>query len=189
VNELGWNNVNNTCNYKDVVGYNVYYSPAVGNNYDLIASLNNQFDTVIRFEELISVAGCYAISAIDSFNNESGLSPRVCVDNCPVYELPNVFTPGGDGSNDIFHPIYPWRYVKNVDMVIFNRWGQVVFETDNPEINWNGINQTTNKPCPTGVYFYVCVVNEIRLAGIIPKELKGSITLMNQSDYKSVNAK
>tara|TARA_B100000795_G_scaffold24269_1_gene16221 strand:- start:6224 stop:8920 length:2697 start_codon:yes stop_codon:yes gene_type:complete len=189
VNELGWNNVNNTCNYKDVIGYNVYYSPAVGNNYDLITSLNSPMDTTIRFEELISVAGCYAISAIDSFNNESGLSPRVCVDNCPVYELPNVFTPGGDGSNDIFHPIYPWRYVKNVDMVIFNRWGQVVFETDNPEINWNGINQTTNKPCPTGVYFYVCVVNEIRLAGIIPKELKGSITLMNQSDYKPVNAK
>ena len=189
VNELTWNNVNNTCEYKDAVGYNVYYSPAVGNDYDLITSLNSSSDTNVRFEDLISVAGCYAISAIDSFGNESGLSPRVCVDNCPLYELPNVFTPGGDGSNDMFHPIYPWRYVRDVDMVIFNRWGQIVYETNNPEINWNGINQMTNKPCPTGVYFYVCVVNEIRLAGIIPKELKGSITIINQSDYKPVNAK
>ena len=189
VNELTWNNVNNSCKYKDANAYNIYYSPVVGNSYSLIASLNSSLDTTIRFEELNSVAGCYAISAIDSFDNESGLSPRVCVDNCPLYELPNVFTPGGDGSNDIFHPIYPWRYVKDVDMVIFNRWGQIVYETDNPEINWNGINQTTNKPCPTGVYFYVCVVNEIRLSGIIPKELKGTITLMNQSDYKPVNAK
>ena len=69
-------------------------------------------------------------------------------------------------------------------MTIFNRWGQIVFETDNPEILWNGINQLTSETCPSGVYFYVCVVNEIRLSGIIPREIKGSITLLNQPDYQ-----
>lgn len=188
VNEITWNNVNNDCEFKDAVAYNIYRSEMVGSPYQLIETLNSPNDTNRKFEELISVAGCYAVSAIDSFNNESELSPRVCVDNCPLYELPNVFSPGGDNINDVFHPLYPWRYVKDVDMTIFNRWGQIVFETNNPDILWNGLNQTTNETCPSGVYFYVCIVNEIRLAGIVPKKLKGTITLINQPDYKKPQA-
>ncbi len=184
VNELTWNNVNVSCKDKDAIAYNIYQSEAVGTPYRLIETVNNPNDTNAVFDELLSVAGCYAVTAVDSFNNESEFSPRVCVDNCPLYELPNVFSPGGDGINDVFHPLYPWRYVRDVDMTIYNRWGQVVFETDNPEILWNGLNQESNEKCPSGVYFYVCVVNEIRLAGIIQRELKGTITLINQPDYK-----
>nr|MBA3704679.1 hypothetical protein [Bacteroidota bacterium] len=43
---------------------------------------------------------------------------------------------------------------------------------------WDGGNQDTKKPCTDGTYFYVCVVNEIRVEGIQPKVLKGFIQLI-----------
>jgi len=66
----------------------------------------------------LSMAGCYAISAVDSFMNESVLSPKNCLDECSYYELPNVFTPNGDNHNDIYKPL-PYRFVEKIDMKIF----------------------------------------------------------------------
>ncbi|UTW64297.1 gliding motility-associated C-terminal domain-containing protein [bacterium SCSIO 12741] len=184
-NELTWNNPNKdtSCPHVDAVSYNIYFTPVVGQPYELLVHIPNIEDTTILFDELTSVAGCYGITAIDTFGNESVLSERGCVDNCPIYELPNVFTPGGDGHNDFFHPLMPYRYIQDIDMVIYNRWGQVVFKTTDPDINWSGINQESNKQCPSGTYFYVCIVNEIRLSGIRQRELKGFITLVNQLDF------
>ncbi|MGB0403431.1 MAG: gliding motility-associated C-terminal domain-containing protein [Salibacteraceae bacterium] len=180
-NELSWKNPNDSCFYKDAVAYNLYYTPTVSGEYTLLKSFSDINDTTILLEDLVSVAGCYGVTAIDSFNNESPLSKRVCVDNCPIYELPNVFTPGGDGYNDLFTPLYPYRYVKDIEIIIFNRWGQVMFETNDPDIKWDGKRTDTGKQSPDGVYFYICQVNEIRLTGIIPRELKGYITIINES--------
>ena len=183
-NHLVWKNPNSTCNYKDAVRYNVYFTPFVGSQYQVLESKTDINDTIAQFDDLESVAGCYAITAIDTFGNESSLSERVCVDNCPIYELPNVFTPGGDGHNDYFHPL-PYRYIKDIEFVVFNRWGQQVYDTTDPAINWDGTNKYTNKPCLSGVYFYICVVNEIRLSGIRSREIKGHITILNQLDRVS----
>ena len=177
-NELRWKNPNTTCEYKDAVRFNIYFTSQVGGRYQVLESTKNLSDTIAIFEELSSVAGCYAVSAIDTFGNESPLSERVCVDNCPLYELPNVFTPGIDGRNDYFHPLLPYRYIQDIEFTVFNRWGQEVFNTTDPNINWDGNNIFTGSPCPSSVYFYVCIVNEIRLAGIRTKELKGHITLL-----------
>ena len=181
-NTISWNNPNNSCYYKDAVRYNLYYTPTIGGDYELLREIYDIDDTVVVFDELESVAGCYAVTAIDTFGNESELSTRACVDNCPIYELPNVFTPGGDGHNDRFTPIYPYRYVKDIDITIFNRWGQVMFETTDPDILWDGKRKDTQKQASSGVYFYICTVNEIRLSGIVPRELKGHITLLNEEN-------
>ena len=50
--------------------------------------------------------GCYALTAIDKNLNESPLSNIVCIENCPYYELPNVFTPNNDCLNDFFRPLF-----------------------------------------------------------------------------------
>lgn len=181
-NVLMWTNPNNYCSEKDAVGYNVYFTPMVGKEYSVVASTNYPTDTTYSFEELESVAGCYAVSAIDTFGNESQLSERVCVDNCPLYELPNVFTPGKDGHNDFFHPLLPYRYIEDIELTVYNRWGQEVFNTTDPAINWDGTNIFTNSPCSPGVYFYVCTVNEIRLSGIRSRELKGHITIIRPNE-------
>ena len=63
-------------------------------------------------------------------------------------------------------------------MVIFNRWGNVLLETTEPMINWNGKNSQTNLPCPDGTYFYVCEVKFQGLEGEETLNLQGSITIV-----------
>ena len=66
-------------------------------------------------------------------------------------------------------------------MQIFNRWGNLVFKTTDPQILWKGDNQQNGKQLADGVYYYVCIVNEIRLAGITPRDLKGFVHILSQS--------
>lgn len=82
-------------------------------------------------------------------------------------EIPNVFTPNGDGLNDAF-VIKNIEQHKNARLRIMNRWGDIVFESDNYEtaIPWNGNHRNTGQPVADGVYFYVLqylnmITNEI----------------------------
>ena len=180
-NRLEWTSPNDVCT-DDVLSYNVYYAPVLGQPLAFQTSIGSADLTDITFDNLTSVAGCYAITAIDSFQNESAFSEVLCVDNCPVYELPNVFTPGGDGVNDFFVP-FPYRFVESIDLTILNRWGQEVFRTTDPMIRWNGRLNDTEEQLPSGVYYYVCTVNEIRLTGIEPRVLKGYVQILNQQEF------
>ncbi len=56
--------------------------------------------------------------------------------DCASIFIPNVFTPNGDGNNDVFRIIT--RGVKEYRLQIFNRWGHLLFETDDPEDVWTG---------------------------------------------------
>ena len=69
-------------------------------------------------------------------------------------ELPNVFTPNGDGVNDIFEPLGPVNHVCGT-LQVYNRWGNLVHETlEGAGISWNGRN-FSGEPVPEGTYFYV----------------------------------
>ncbi len=114
----------------------------------------------------LNPAGCYTISFIDSNGNVGSLGDTVCVDNCPIYELPNAFSPNGDGINDVFTPFKPFRFIDSVDCQIFTRWGTLVYSTSDPQINWDG-NNLNGKPVPPGTYYYVCKVFERRLNGTV----------------------
>lgn len=120
-NILTWNNPNLTC-ADDVVAYNIYYVNKT--EYELDSIMYIEGAENIRFEHFPeeTLGGCYAVAAVDSFQNKSQASYVVCVDNCSYYDLPNVFSPNGDGINDIFKATNPNHVVKRVDMRIFNRW-------------------------------------------------------------------
>ncbi len=172
-----WTNPNTLCpNANKVVKYQVFYTPVENGDMYSIATLDSSATFYVN-SDLASVAGCYAVIAYDSAGQASPLN-TICVDNCPIYVLPNVFTPGNGGINSLFTPLEPFRYVQSIDINIYNRWGQVMFHTTNPKINWNGTDEHSNEPCPDGVYYYICTVNEIRLTGIVPVELKGFIQLI-----------
>ena len=176
---LTWTNPNNIC-ADDVVAYNLYFAPFSGDSLTLLTSFDSQFDTTFVHDGRGSIAGCYYVTAIDSmpYNNESLPSNMVCIDNCDgFYELPNVFTPSGDGINDLYHPFLPYKFVESIDLKVYNRWGNLVFETTDPMINWDGTYLNTGKPLSDGVYFYVCVINEIKLAGLQPRSVQGNITI------------
>ena len=145
----------------------------------------NPSDTTFYTDDgLNTVVGCYAVTAIDSVGNVSEFSETACVnfDACPTYELPNVFTPNGDGYNDFLVPMgessnNPKSTVDHIDLTIINRWGKILFTTSDPDINWDGNDQNNGKPCGDGVYFYTCDVYYITLDGIQQSTLKGSVTI------------
>jgi gliding motility-associated-like protein len=68
--------------------------------------------------------------------------------------VPNAFTPNGDGLNDVFQvrsESYSYYH-----MVVYDRWGNLVFESMNAELGWDGRYQ--GKPMPIGVYSYQVVM-------------------------------
>lgn len=64
--------------------------------------------------------------------------------------VPNVFTPNGDGKNDVLY-VYG-NYIKQVELRIFNQWGELVETITNQANGWNGTQR--GKPQPVGVYVY-----------------------------------
>src|SRR5690606_9996975 len=69
-------------------------------------------------------------------------------------DIPNAFTPNGDGHNDYFFPRQLLsENVSQFRMQVFNRWGQLIFESDRPDgRGWDG--RFNGKAQPTGVYLY-----------------------------------
>ena len=130
--------------------------------------------------ELSALAGCYVVTAYDTFGNESSRTAKLCLDNCPLYRLPNTFTPNGDGQNDLFTPILPYFFIDHINIRIFNRWGVLVYETSDPMINWDGRNMQNGKEVEEGTYHYVCEVYESRVAGVVKQSepLSGYIQII-----------
>ncbi|NEQ49036.1 MAG: gliding motility-associated C-terminal domain-containing protein [Leptolyngbya sp. SIO3F4] len=103
---------------------------------------------------LASESGVYSVSvsegtcfASDSIDVQFG-----CV---PILEMPNVFTPDQDGFNEVFTPIEV-EGIASMNTRIFNRWGQPVFETSNPLIEWKG-----DDIAASGVFFWVVDYEDI----------------------------
>jgi gliding motility-associated-like protein len=151
-----------------------------GNDKKFITTMDS---TYYFYENLNSIAGCYVVTATDSFGNESVISNQICAENCPEYKLPNVFSPNEDNVNDLFVPIKN-KHIESVDMKIFNRWGQEVFQTNEVKINWNGRKRGEKGDCSEGVYFYVCTINELKLNGISSYKLKGTVILIRGNTKK-----
>jgi hypothetical protein len=83
--------------------------------------------------------GSYVLTA----TNACGLltdSTHVYVEDCDCFfYLPNAITVDGNGENEVFVPVYDCD-LQNYRLLIFDRWGEVVFETDNPLQAWNAMN-------------------------------------------------
>jgi gliding motility-associated-like protein len=178
-NRLSWANPNDICeDTDDVVTYNIFYAATEGADFEFITTIENSTDTNFVHVPDMGIAGCYAVTALDTFLNESAFSNIFCVDNCPTYVLPNTFTPNADGENDAFIP-YPYCFISRIEMQVYNRWGAVVFTTEDPDINWDGTDANGND-LPSGTYYYTCHVFEERVAGIVesPVVLNGHIDLL-----------
>jgi gliding motility-associated-like protein len=179
-NRLSWNNPNNTCLDKQITKYVLLFSLQSTGTFTRIDSTLRATDTVILNTPKNGLVGSYAIIAVNTKGLESARSNVVTVDPnaCPEYHLPNVFTPNGDDINDKFKP-FPGYSVLKVNMRIFNRWGELIYETTNPDINWDGKSRTTRKDCASGVYFYTCEVFEQDASGNpVKRVLKGAIELL-----------
>jgi gliding motility-associated-like protein len=68
-----------------------------------------------------------------------------------MLKVPNVFTPNGDGSNDEFRVVY--RSIREYDIRIYNRWGHLVYKSNDPAKGWDGTIH--GRPAAESAYFYV----------------------------------
>lgn len=170
---------------EDVVLYRIYYTPDLSIPHTVLDSIEGRENYQYRHYPEGGLAASYYVTAVDSFGNESLPSEMVIVDNCIKYSIPNVFSPNGDGINDILRP-YEYQDVERIDLKIFNRWGQMVYETDDPDINWNGKHKETDDIVSPGVYYYVCDVYEKRITGIEIRNIVGFIHLYHEKGANNV---
>jgi gliding motility-associated-like protein len=89
--------------------------------------------------------------------------------------MPNAFTPNNDGLNEGFMGKGFLFGATNFKMTVWNRWGELVFETSNPDESWNGRVNNTGSLSPAGVYVYLVSFTGPRGE---PFEFKGFATLV-----------
>jgi len=99
--------------------------------------------------------GVYAICLEAS--TEFGCYDTICRDIKVVGEVliyvPNAFTPNADGTNDIFMPIIQGLDISDYELLIFDRWGELIFESHDPTIGWNGRGKKGD-PAKSDVYIW-----------------------------------
>jgi gliding motility-associated-like protein len=132
---------------RDIPTYTSNWEPKVGlNNYNTpspVFSYNKQVEYKIT---LTSSAGCITVDSmtVRVANQQDPDSP------CDFF-TPNVFSPNGDGRNDTYFP-----FTVNIRQIrffrIFNRWGELVFETKTFGEGWDGMYR--GKKQPTDVYVW-----------------------------------
>ncbi|PKR82181.1 hypothetical protein CW751_02290 [Brumimicrobium salinarum] len=93
------------------------------------------------------------------------------------YDMVNSFTPNGDGVNDFF--TVNASNTTSFEIVILNRWGNVVFESDNPNFQWDGTVDNNGTECNDGTYFYKFIIEG---AGGESKEEHGFVHLLRGTE-------
>ncbi len=190
----------------NILGYRIYRALSADGDFVLLENAGIVSDTFFIDTSVTSFAYCYKISAVDRSLNESELSDATCNDNCPYYELPNVFTPNGDGCNDLFSaysdrgivgeegtkcPLSSYaevkcaRFVESVNIKIYNRWGQEVYayegsiddDVNSIYIDWDG-KDTSGAQLSSGVYYYVAEVTFDIVSPDKTKIIKGWVHLV-----------
>lgn len=125
------------------------------------------------------VEGGYAI-VLTAFNeigcsDQHGVFIKVIEDK--IFYVPNAFTPQNkDGVNDLFLPVITSGFSKeDFQLIIYNRWGEIVYRTNDVLAGWDG-NNSDAQPCPDGTYIW-----ELTLRGILDEDARvyrGHIVLL-----------
>lgn len=129
----------------------------------------NEFETNGTF--------CYIVEAIEGNLNpylfqDTSRSNEICLTQTPMIFLPNAFRPGG-GYNDIFIPGNAFVSADGYSLYIFDRWGEKVFQSDDPTKGWDG--SINGRPAPMAVYVYLL---NAKMPDGSKIERKGSVTLI-----------
>lgn len=101
----------------------------------------------------VNQQGTYWLSVKNNNGCTSWDTVEVSIVKCECdFYVPNAFTPNDDGLNELFKPLYHCD-MEDYTMKVFNRWGQLVFATDNKTYGWNA--KFNNSAVPSGIYLYV----------------------------------
>lgn len=142
-------------NPSDETGWNTHYEWRIYQGNDTVPY-------IIRYEESTNVefnqSGQHRIILYAKFtkdgdvietNNEE--SPFTITVSESILQMPNAFSPNGDGINDIYKAKSGYQSIVEFHAYIFNRWGKKLYEWSDPAGGWDGT--TGGKPVKDGVYF------------------------------------
>ncbi len=113
----------------DAPNYVVIDAGNEGSSYDWNTGASSQ---VI----LAGSYGWYYVSMVNQYNcarTDSAVVEEFCP---PSIFVPNTFTPNGDGINDVWNVV--GKNIGEFQMLVFDRWGSVIFQSDNPSMGWDG---------------------------------------------------
>ncbi len=92
----------------------------------------------------------YTVSTTNSFGCSASTTAKIKLDMESSFYIPNTFSPNGDCINETFKPV--WMHIHNYKILIFDRWGLLLFQSDDPDAGWDGMYKS-NK-CQEDVYVY-----------------------------------
>jgi gliding motility-associated-like protein len=96
----------------------------------------NRVDTAISFH--VAQSAQVTLLSIDTLGCERSDTLRIDLTNCACQVfVPNAFTPNGDGINDVLSLVHDCDLIE-LDLTLFDRWGHVVFHTEDPGVSWDG---------------------------------------------------
>jgi gliding motility-associated-like protein len=130
-------------------------------NFGDSTSINNTASS-FNAVHLYAVPKDYTVSLVvtNVFGCSDTTYQRITVRPDVAIYIPNVFTPDADGLNDVFKPAGVGLQNLNYKMQIFDRWGNLIFTSEDFNEGWDGTYK--GKPVPVGVYAYYIVVYDIK---------------------------
>jgi gliding motility-associated-like protein len=155
VNGLNWNMYEQWA--EGVRHYNIYRkNEDTWTQIDVVGSSTKTYEDDIKQLDDPDGIFCYRIEAVSEVDTFSGtvnksMSNTVCISQYPSVYVPNAFAPNGE--NKVFKPVLLYADKSDYKMQIFNRWGQLVFETTDPNEGWDG--RMNGKLMPQDAYTYL----------------------------------
>jgi len=130
-------------------------------------------------EHVYDTSGTFLVMLIASNEPEFGCADTtyqyVEVDPLFTFYVPSAFTPDGDGLNDTWGPAGQGFEYESYNVKIYDRWSKLIWQTDNPNKQWNGTMKSSLKDVKQGIYVYVFKLKKFNT--FEPKVVKGTIML------------
>ena len=146
--ELNWNSFNGFSS--GVSEYLLEIFDANGSLMEAITLNRTSYSDTLTLDDPQEIH--YRITAIPNDNTlPNAISNVLVVTRESIVRAPNAFIPGSGGENSVFKIFSP--FIAEIDLRIYNRWGELIYQTNNPEIGWPGTDQEGN-PVPQGTYVY-----------------------------------
>ena len=168
-------------------------SPAETNEHDpVIGTINNSVgatmydwdfgdgntSTLFEPENFYTDTGWYNITliAITDYGCRDTTEEQAYIEPVPTVYVPNAFTPDGDGVNDDFKPMLYGYQNADYTFYVFDRWGQLIFETHDQSVAWDGSVKGFAVNAKTDVYVWKVIISSDADGG--KKEYIGHVTLL-----------
>jgi len=155
-------------------GYDTITITLIGNSYNTVDTAICQGLSYWAQKEPRYMSGIYYDTLKSANGCDSIITTNLTVNECPLMIwFPSAFTPNDDGLNDVFKPVS--KNITNYNLQIYDRWGMMIFETNDVNAGWNGIMK--GKMADPGVYSFISIFESEQYPGETQK-IHGTFTLV-----------